>query len=91
METDFEIATVLIDPRPLEIPPMARSVVGNFRITPRFIPDGWRVLRPREEVEEGDYRWKKVARVVNGSHYVPATKIGDLVGYPITYIRRSQT
>ncbi len=89
METDFEIATVLIDPRPLEIPPMARNVVGNFRITPRSIPDGWRVLRPMEEVEAGDYRWKKVGVTVG--HYVPATKIGDLVGYPITYIRRSQT
>ena len=87
MQRDFEITNLLQDPRP--ITPHTGRVVKkekDFKITPSFIPDGWRVLRPCEEVEGGDYRWKKTGITVG--HYIPATKIGDLVGRPITYIRR---
>ncbi len=87
MQRDFEITDVPTDPRPIAPTPDRRVVNRKgFKITPSFIPDGWRVLRPREEVEDGDYRWKKTS--VTFGHYIPATKIGDLVGHPITYIRR---
>ena len=88
MGKDFEIVTRPIYLGVNTVHIMKRSVIGNFKITPRFIPDGWRVLRPREKVEEGDYRWKKVARVRNGGYYIPAIKNGEITGYPITYIRR---
>ena len=93
---DFQIQTMPIDPRSrasravIREPKFElidkRNTKGDFRIIQQFIPDGWRVLRPREEVEEGDYRWKKTGVTIG--YYVPATKIGDMVGFPVVYIRR---
>ena len=90
MEPDYAIIYLPIDTRLAYqcAPPVEPKHRPDLKITPKFIPDGWRVLRPMEGVQAGDYRWKKVARVANGGYYVPATKIGDLVGYPITYVRR---
>ena len=82
----YEIIKLPIDERPSEVVVIKKDKRKDFKITPQFIPAGWRVLRPREEVEEGDYRWKKI-KFCTG-HYVPATKIGDMVGFPIVYIRR---
>ncbi len=87
METDYRIVTIPIDPRPVLSSKPKKLKKDDFKITPNFIPTGWRVLRPREEVEEGDYRWKKMG-IIRG-YYIPATKIGEMVGQPITYIRRS--
>lgn len=58
---------------------------GNLIITPKFIPRGWRVLRPREEVEKGDYFWSKVHKC-----YFPAGKgkVGYLAREPLTFVRR---
>ncbi|KKN04908.1 hypothetical protein LCGC14_1092750 [marine sediment metagenome] len=86
---DFQIQEMPEDLRPrkgIEFKGMKIREKENFKITPQFIPKGWRALRSREEVKDGDYRWKKTS--IRIGHYVPATKIGDLVGFPFTYIRR---
>ncbi len=63
-----------------------KTKTKGIKVVPNFIPKGWRVLRPMEEVEEGDYRWTKTG--VTLGHYIPAKKIGKTVDYTITYIRR---
>lgn len=57
----------------------------NLLIVPEFYPKGWRVLRPREEVEKGDYFWSKVNKC-----YMPVgnRRIGFLASKPLTFIRR---
>lgn len=56
-----------------------------IKITPRFCPAGFRILRPKEEVEAGDFRWSRAQKC-----WVPVIKrrIKDLAGTVYTFIRR---
>ena len=63
--------------------PVPKTDRLDFQI---FIPDDWRVLRPCERIEYGDYAWKKDG--MRTGHYVLTIEVGDLVGHQITCIRR---
>lgn len=54
---------------------------------PKYQVPGYRTLRPREEVEEGDLRWSRAKKC-----YVPPTKtrIGEMAGTTYTFIRREE-
>lgn len=54
-------------------------------IVPQFYPKGWRVLRPKEEIEKGDYFWSTINKC-----WMPAGKgkVGFLASKPHTYVRR---
>jgi hypothetical protein len=53
-------------------------------IVAKFLPKGWRFLRPREEVERNDFFWSHINKC-----YLPATKKrGQLAGIAIPFIRR---
>ena len=57
------------------------------RIEPKFLPPGYRILRPREEVKKTDFFWSKVNEC-----YLPLKdKIGGwdgLAGNVLVFIRR---
>jgi len=56
-----------------------------LKIEAKFLPKGFRLLRPREVIEEGDWYWSP-----SRHHYLRAHKrIGEIVGIPIPYIRRN--
>lgn len=55
-------------------------------ITPKFLPQGWRFLRPGEEVEKTDFFWSKKNKT-----YLPVTRKfawRGLAGNVIPFIRR---
>lgn len=67
-------------------------VTGGYRrykpinIVPKFLPKGWRFLRPNEEVEKTDFFWSKQNKT-----YLPATQKfawQGLAGHTIPFIRR---
>lgn len=68
---------------PVRIKATGRRV--PIRIIPNFLSKGYRVLRPREEIEKGDFRWSRVKKC-----YMPITRnnIGDLAGTVHTFIRK---
>ncbi len=55
-------------------------------IKPKFLPKGWRYLRPREEVEKTDFFWSK-----KNETYLPVTQKfawRGLAGNTIPFIRK---
>lgn len=73
-------------PRQVVSEPTRKQQVPNKRtnIVAKFLPQGWRFLRPREEVRKTDFFWSHTHRC-----YLPATKRqGELSGITVPFIRR---
>lgn len=70
-------AGVLVRPR------TRQNLAGKF--VPKFKMSGFRTLRPKEEVEEGDFRWSRAKKC-----YVPISKsrVGEMAGTIYTFVRR---
>jgi len=54
-------------------------------IVPKFLPRGWRLLREREIVENGDFHWSERMKC-----YLPAKKIHlrSIAGHVVPFVRR---
>jgi len=62
------------------------QVKKRSNIVARFLPRGWRFLRPREEVEKTDFFWSHTRKC-----YLPVVKYGQLSGVTIPFIRRKES
>ena len=76
-------------PRQVVSEPTTRSKVERApkkrtNIVAKFLPQGWRFLRPREEVRKTDFFWS-----YNQKCYFPSTTAGgQLAGVTVPFIRR---